>query len=156
MKPNPPPPTVREPRRGETPTLKVDRAAILPPMGSFVVPGVPVAKPRQTQSDKWKQRPCVIRYRAWADRARECMFWEMNTVSVTAGRMDIVAYFPIPKSVTKPEVLHGAVHMKKPDADNVFKACADALCRNDQMIHTASIKKRYDDGGGPRVEITIY
>jgi len=30
----------------------------------------PVPKPRQTRSDKWKQRPCVMRYRAFADEVR--------------------------------------------------------------------------------------
>lgn len=29
----------------------------------------PVPKPRQTQADKWKQRPAVMRYRAFADEA---------------------------------------------------------------------------------------
>lgn len=136
-------------------TVKV---APLPPMGTFTVLGVPIAKPRQTRSDKWKERPCVLRYRGWADRAREAMFRAMGTVSTTAGRLDVVAYFPIPKRLgTKDRhVIQGCVHMSKPDADNVLKACADALCRNDQMIHDMSIKKRWDDGNGPRVEITIY
>ena len=30
----------------------------------------PVAKPRQTKSDKWKQRPSVMKYRAFADEFR--------------------------------------------------------------------------------------
>lgn len=141
--------------RGETPSLKV---ASLPPLGAFTVPGIPIAKPRQTRSDKWKERPCVLRYRDWADRARECMFKTMGTVSTTAGRLDVVAYFPIPNRIAKKDryVIQGCVHMSKPDADNVLKAVADSLCRNDQMIHDMSIKKRYDDGRGPRVEITIY
>jgi hypothetical protein len=30
----------------------------------------PVPKPRQTRSDKWKQRPCVMAYRTFADELR--------------------------------------------------------------------------------------
>src|SRR5689334_17701964 len=37
----------------------------------IVIPGQPIGKPRQTQADKWKQRPCVVQYRLWADRARK-------------------------------------------------------------------------------------
>ncbi len=29
-----------------------------------------VGKPRMTQRDKWKKRPCVLRYRAFADELR--------------------------------------------------------------------------------------
>lgn len=39
-------------------------------MITFTIPGTPVGKPRQTQRDKWAERDCVLRYRAWADRAR--------------------------------------------------------------------------------------
>lgn len=134
-------------RRQPTPTAPV----------SFTVPGVPVAKPRQTRSDKWKERPCVIRYREWADKARQCMFAATGTVSVTVGRLEVVAYFAIPHRLAEGrKVLQGLQHMVKPDADNVLKSVADSLCRNDQMIHTMSIKKLWDDGNGPRVEITIY
>jgi Holliday junction resolvase RusA-like endonuclease len=131
-----------QPRHGPTPAAPV----------SFIVPGVPVAKPRQTRSDKWKERPCVIRYREWADKARRCMFIAVGSVSVTVGRLEVVAYFPVPRG----KRVQGLQHMVKPDADNVLKCVADSLCRNDQMIHTMSIKKLWDDGHGPRVEITIY
>lgn len=125
---------------------------------SFTVPGTPIAKPRQTRSDKWKERPCVVRYRAWADRARQCMFEATGTVSITVGRLDVVAYFTMSKrlSAKDREAIRGFQHMTKPDADNILKAVADSLCRNDQMIHTMSIKKRWEDANGPRVEITIY
>lgn len=147
-----PSPTVREPSRAEPASVKVESGARS--ARSFVVPGAPVAKPRQTRSDKWKQRPCVLRYRAWADRARDIA----GTVSVKTGRLDVVAYFPIPKHFCGAvrESMIGDVHLSKPDADNVLKAVSDALCPHDQIIHDMSIKKRWDDGKGPRVEITIY
>src|SRR5437879_3126219 len=45
----------------------------LPERIYFHVPGPCAPKPRQSQSDKWKQRPEVLRYRAWADNARKEM-----------------------------------------------------------------------------------
>ena len=33
----------------------------------------PVAKPRQTRSDVWKKRPCVVKYRQFADDLREAI-----------------------------------------------------------------------------------
>lgn len=136
---------------------RVEPKVAMLPTKSFVVLGVPVAKPRQTRSDKWKRRPCVLKYRDWADKAREAMCHAMGTVSFTAGRLDVVAYFPLRKGLSAKviEGVRGSVHMSKPDADNVLKAVSDALCRNDQMIHDMSVRKRWDDGGGPRVEITI-
>ena len=119
---------------------------------SFTVPGVPVAKPRQTRSDKWKKRPCVLRYREWADKARQAMYDATGTVSMIGGQLDVIAYFPTRSGWRSP----GSVHKLKPDADNILKAVSDAICRNeDQMIHDMSVKKRWDDGNGPRVEITI-
>lgn len=45
------------------------------PSVRFVVPGTPIGKPRMTQRDKWrvgpKARPCVQRYRDWADAIRQ-------------------------------------------------------------------------------------
>lgn len=81
------------------------------------------------------------------------MFDATGTVSMTGGQLHVVAYFPTRRGWRRP----GVVHMSKPDADNVLKAVSDAICRNeDQMIHDMSVKKRWDDGNGPRVEITIY
>lgn len=121
---------------------------------SFVVPGEPVAKPRQTRSDKWKERPCVIRYREWADRARE----SAGAIPPAAQHADIVAYLPLPKSLSAKKRLEmeGTPHLVKPDLDNLIKSCFDALLPRDQIIHEVRAKKRWEDANGPRVEITIY
>lgn len=114
----------------------------------FAVPGTPMSKPRQTRSDKWKERPCVMAYRAWADLARQCA----GVLPATVSHLDVVAYFPLKKKNLK-----GEPHTVRPDADNIIKAVADALFpKNDAMIHEMRVKKRYDDGSGPRVEITVY
>lgn len=123
-------------------------------LASFVVPGEPIPKPRQTRSDKWKERPCVIRYRDWADKARS----EAGAIPAAAQHADIVAYLPLPKSLSlkKRQELAGTPHRVKPDLDNIVKSCLDALLSRDQGIHEIRAKKRWEDANGPRVEITIY
>lgn len=162
----PPLPTVGE--SGETPTCRVGFIQtgenppadyVLSRSGNpayrlIVVHGAPVAKPRQTQCDKWKKRPAVVRYREWADRARQCA----GEMPAKPGQMDVKFFLPIPTSWSeKKRAAHrGLPHQVKPDKDNLEKAVADALLKNDQCIWKGRQEKRWDDGNGPRVEITIY
>ena len=120
----------------------------------IVVPGAPVAKPRQTRSDKWKERPCVVRYREWADRARA----EAGAIPHAARRADIVIYLPLPRSLSakKRTAMAGQPHTVKPDIDNLIKSSLDALLKRDQGIHQVTARKFWEDAHGPRVEITLY
>lgn len=124
----------------------------------FTVPGVPVAKPRQTQSDRWKQRAPVVKYREFADLLRlyaNIANWKEE--EGTRYILDVVFYFPFPKSASarrqKEDI--GMPHTVKPDTSNLLKAVEDALFLHDQAIWSVSASKRYDDGRGPRTEITI-
>lgn len=78
------------------------------------------------------------------------------TVKVKAGwndmrevplRMDIIAYIGIPKSWSKKKraALADTPAMCLPDADNIYKSCADALnnvlYRDDKMVATISCQK---------------
>ena len=121
---------------------------------SFTVPGIPVAKPRQTRSDKWKERPCVVRYREWADRARAAA----GAIPLAAEHAEIVVYLPLPQSLSqkKRAAMAGTPHKVKPDIDNLIKSSLDALLKRDQGIHQISAKKFWEDENGPRVEITLY
>lgn len=120
----------------------------------FVIPGAPVGKPRQTQSDKWKQRPCVMRYRAWADKARAAA-----PSDLTSQPLSVKAAFwlPMPKSWRKPyrDALRGNSHRHKPDIDNLVKSALDALFKRDECAAILFAEKRWDDGHGPRIELTI-
>lgn len=124
----------------------------------IVVPGNPVAKPRMTKRDKWKQRPCVIRYREWADRARQLAGFQEKQILTRATRLHFRAYFAVPKSWGSKlkESLKGLPHLQRADIDNVQKAIMDSLFRNDQMIYCGEQAKFWDDGNGPRVEIEVY
>lgn len=113
---------------------------------------VPVGKPRMTRRDKWARRPAVLRYRAFADALRSCL---KGAVPKQARSVSWIAYFPMPASWSaKKRAQHAAApHTAKPDRDNVDKAILDALFDDDAHVSDGVIKKRWDDGGGPRIEI---
>ena len=108
-----------------------------------------------TRRDKWKKRPCVVRYRNWADGAR-----------LAAGRLpqpeqiesfSWTAYFPPPKSwsATKRSEALGTYHRGKPDRDNIDKAILDALFPNDSAIASGMIRKLWGEPARIEVVLTI-
>ena len=131
---------------------------------SFTVPGPPVSKPRQVRSDKWKKRPSVVKYRQWADAVRAVANRAVaqrfpGLILRSYSRMKVVAIFPIPPSWTKvmKVKMQGQPHQQTTDADNILKACSDALFpKYDAQIYDMQVTKYWDDGGGARVEITLY
>lgn len=144
-------PTIGLEAGGETPS----RGLLLIPGRHFVVQGNPVPKPRQTRSDKWNTRPCVVRYREWADLVRECA----GVLPLQPESLRIKIYIAIPKSwnTYKREFSVGKPHRYKPDTDNFLKAVVDALYpKGDEMIYDMSAIKFWDDGQGPRVEVQIW
>lgn len=104
----------------------------------------PVTKPRQTRSDKWKKRPCVLRYREFADQVR--------AAGVTVENGDwITFHMPMPQTwpLKKRLSMLGAPHQSTPDIDNLTKSVLDALHENDAHIwHLGTIMKRWSDVGG--------
>ncbi len=92
---------------------------------------IPVSKPRQTRSDKWKERPCVMRYRAFADEVR------LNSICIPDGGSHITFYIPMPKSWSKKKKASHAnqPHKQKPDSDNLIKALFDAAHKEDSFIY---------------------
>lgn len=100
-------------------------------------PITPVAKPRMTQRDKWKDRACVNRYRAFKDEVRTAGIETLPT----GDRVFFI--LPIPKSWPKKKqaAMLGQPHQGKPDADNLLKALWDAVNNEDQYIfHTEPLK----------------
>lgn len=97
----------------------------------------PVAKPRQTRSDKWRQRPCVMRYRAFADECR------LNKVVIPEHGAHITFYIPMPKSWSKKKksTYENMSHQQKPDWDNLAKAICDAVLKDDSGIWDVRITK---------------
>lgn len=119
----------------------------------IVIPGPPLGKPRMTRRDKWKGRPCVSRYRSWADLAR--VVAGPLPPAETIERLDWVAYFEPPPSWSKKKRAEamGHIHRQTPDRDNIDKAVLDALFKQDSGIGVGTIAKYW--GEPARLEVTI-
>lgn len=101
----------------------------------------PVPKPRMTRADKWKKRPCVVRYREFKDKCRE--------LDLTPGDgQSIVFGMPMPKSWSKAkrERLNGQPHTTKADLDNLLKGLWDTL-EEDSHIHHVEARKIWSETG---------
>ena len=118
----------------------------------MIIDITPVPKPRQTRADKWKKRPSVLRYRAFADEVRyKILDKDMNGKAITFG-------MPMPKSWSKKKRIDmdGKPHTQRPDIDNLAKALFDALYalyEDDSCIHTVALKKVWSKNGYVKIEI---
>ena len=119
----------------------------------FVIPGPCPGKPRQTQSDKWRQRPCVMAYRRWADEARRCAKGSIPRAE-TVELLVVLAYYQPPASWSKKKKTKamGRKKRSKPDGDNALKACCDALWPDDDAALGDLFVQRFF---GPRDETVI-
>lgn len=108
----------------------------------MMYPIVPVAKPRMTRSDKWKQRDCVMKYRAFKD---ECKLRNLEV----SEQSDLTFVVPMPKSwsLKKKERMNGQPHQQRPDIDNYIKALFDAVCEEDSHIWHIKAKKIWGEDG---------
>ena len=131
----------------------------------FTIHGDPIGKPRMTRRDKWARRPCVLAYRAWADKARYALRSAPASIGVyvdgqfVAGLYEVswIAFIAMPASWSKKkkDALRGQLQFGKPDRDNIDKAILDALFPDDRGVATGTLHKRWDDGLGPRIEIAV-
>ncbi|MCR6656642.1 MAG: RusA family crossover junction endodeoxyribonuclease [Opitutus sp.] len=121
--------------------------------GRFVIQIAPMGKPRMTRRDKWAKRPCVVEYFAYADALRAAC----PGIHPAPTSVSWTAYFPMPTSWSqkKQAAMAGKLHRSKPDRDNVDKGILDALWEQDSCIARGSLLKLWDDGKGPRIELTV-
>jgi Holliday junction resolvase RusA-like endonuclease len=112
----------------------------------------PVTKPRQTRSDKWKKRDCVVRYRQFADKLRLCA----NIAKFElADSFEIRFNIAMPKSASKKKSneLLNMPHQQKPDIDNLLKAVMDALKKDgDQSVYSVMAVKYWSMVGSIEIE----
>lgn len=90
----------------------------------------PVPKPRMTQSDKWKKRACVMRYRDFKDQCR-CFH-----VKLPEDGARVIFHIQMPKSWSekKKGSMAGRWHKSRPDLSNLLKALEDAIFTDDSKI----------------------
>jgi Holliday junction resolvase RusA-like endonuclease len=105
----------------------------------------PMGKPRMTQRDKWKKRPCVVKYRQFCDEVRAA------EIKIPESGVTIVFKISMPKSWSnkKRDQMRGQPHQQKPDIDNLLKGLLDAALEEDcRVYHVGSITKEWSDRGG--------
>lgn len=108
----------------------------------------PVPKPRQTKADVWKKRPCVLRYRAFADEARRLGIDVQN-----GDRITFRLAMPASWKAAKRARMSGKPHLQRPDLDNLLKALMDAVLPEDCTIWTlGSVAKRWADVGAIEID----
>lgn len=94
-------------------------------MRRVVLPIAPVPAPRQSQRDRWKKRPVVVRYRAFRDAVALLTAKER----IPKYGLTVTFYVPMPPSWSKKKraAMEGQPHEQKPDVDNFGKGLLDSL-----------------------------
>ncbi len=107
---------------------------------------VPVAAPRMTQADRWKKRPCVVRYFAYRDQVRAIAAEQSFTLP---ERFYLWFQMPMPKSWSqrKKRMMFGEPCLAKPDIDNLAKGFFDCF-GEDKHVWSVQITKTWHDEGG--------
>ena len=110
-------------------------------------PIFPVAKPRMTRRDKWRQRPCVMKYRAFKDECR------LHGIYIPQAGAHIIFHVPMPKSWPKKKRIEscGKAHRQRPDIDNYCKALLDAIYEEDSGVWDIRITKVWSETGAIEV-----
>ena len=108
----------------------------------------PVPKPRMTQADRWRKRPCVVRYFAFCDECKK------HPEMVPQPGDTVFFVMPMPKSWSKKRKaeMYGSVHMQKPDFDNLTKALLDATMKEDKEVWGLCSLKTWGNTGAIVIE----
>ena len=108
-----------------------------------VYPITPIPKPRMTQSDRWKKREPVLRYRAFCDHVR------LLGIKIPESGYHITFVLPMPQSWSKKkrEEMTGKPHQQKPDKDNLEKALLDAVFDEDCRVWDGRVTKVWGESG---------
>lgn len=114
----------------------------------MIYPVTPQPKPRMTRSDRWKQRPAVLKYRAYKDELR------LRKLSVPDSGAHITFVLPMPRSWSQKKrmAMAGQPHQQKPDVDNLHKGLLDALFTEDCQVWDHRITKVWGEQGAIRIE----
>lgn len=106
----------------------------------------PCPKPRMTRSDRWKQRPAVLRYFQFKDMIK---FLARRDGFTPGDKLFIQYYVEMPKSWSKKKrmEMNGTPHQVRPDTDNFTKAIKDALLTEDSSVYVEYAEKYWGDTG---------
>ena len=138
---------------------------------------VPMGKVRQNKADRWKARPCVLRYRDYCDRIRTAYFAAVGDRGpldiVVKGHitqyvklrvpdnkcvvLSVLSCYPQPASRSAKVMAkyQGIDCFKKPDADNLWGSVADALFDNDQRCKIGEVYRFWAPGTTGKIAVKI-
>ena len=106
----------------------------------MVYKGSIMGKVRMSVQDRWKKRPCVMRYWEFKDRlvaqAKEQNFKLGNEIMI-----QIIIEMPKSWSKKKKEFMIGMPHQQRPDVDNIAKGIMDSLLENDSCVYSLFAEK---------------
>lgn len=107
---------------------------------------IPVAKPRMTQSDRWKKRLVVLQYWTYRD---EIFYGALAQGYRPSFELIMEFVLPMPQSwsKSKKEKMVGEPHQQTPDIDNLEKACLDSLFDDDKKVHKIMASKVWGHSG---------
>lgn len=110
----------------------------------------PVPKPRMTQRDRWKKRPCVVRYHAFKDECRHV------GIELSESGDRVIFILPMPRSWSekKKRAFDGKPHQQTPDVDNLLKSLLDAIYSNDCGVWGIMVKKVWGRTGKILIKMT--
>lgn len=95
----------------------------------------PVSKPRMTISDRWKKRPCVLKYFDYKNKLIDSI--TKRGIDLEWVRfLEIIFFIEMPKSWSnkKKLAMNNEPHDQRPDIDNLQKAILDAIFEEDKKI----------------------
>lgn len=96
----------------------------------------PVAKPRMTRSDKWKQRPPVMAYWRYKDQCKGAGVEIPASCKITFNIKCPDSWSPRRKMFH-----YGMPHQQKPDIDNLIKGLLDAVLEDDAYVWKIQAEK---------------
>lgn len=114
----------------------------------MIIKITPMGAVRQNRSDRWRERPAVLRYRSYKDALR--LHWGSQELP---ERLILVFTLPMPKSWSKKRktAMLGQPHQQRPDIDNLAKGVMDALASEDSYIYELHATKVWGEEG--KIEI---
>jgi len=107
---------------------------------------VPVAAPRMNQADRWRRRPCVVKYFEYRDQVRALAAEQGFTL---AEEFLLWFQIPMPKSWSqrRKRMMFGEPCRSKPDVDNLAKGFFDCF-GEDKHVWSVQMTKTWHDKGG--------
>ena len=128
----------------------------------ITIPGIPISKLRPRLGRHGTYTPTkTVNYE---NLVQSCYMDQAEGVKLAGPlKMEILLFFPIPKSYSKKQVelikAQDMVHTKKPDLDNVIKCISDSLNHfayddDSQIVEMRALKRYTVDE--PRAEVVIW